>query len=330
MHCHYGQKLWGIVLAAGEGSRVRTFLQQRCGGRGIKQFCAVIGRRSMLEHTLARVERLIPRDRILVIVSQDHQPEVQAQLAHWPPHNVIAQPSNRDTAPGMLLPLAHVSHRDPFTTVAIFPSDHFVLDEHRFMASVAAAVDETRRFPSHVTLLGMTPDGLEEGYGWIEPTQREDGRTSRGVRQFWEKPSPLKAMSLLRRGALGNTFVSVAQANTLWELTRQAAPDLYQDFSTIRRALATSCASLVIDDVYRTLRSVNFSSDICAPLAARLRVLPVPYVGWSDWGSADRIVASLQQLGKSTASTPRSKDQEAFIRPPRCTRPSPPRSRDIC
>jgi mannose-1-phosphate guanylyltransferase len=330
MYYYSERKLWGIVLAAGEGSRVRTFLQQRCGGRGIKQFCAVIGRRSLLEHTLARVERLIPRERILVIVSQDHQPEVQAQLASWPKHNVIVQPRNRDTAPGILLPLAHVSHREPFATAAIFPSDHFILDEQRFMASVDAAVEETQRFPRALTLLGMTPDGLEEGYGWIEPTEREEGRATCGVHQFWEKPSPLKAFALLRRGAMWNTFVCIAQAATVWEMTRQAAPDLYRDFSAIRRALATPDASLVVDDVYRTLRSVNFSSDICAPLASHLRVLPVSYVGWSDWGSADRIVASLQQLGKSTAPAPRSKATEASIHPPHLTQPSLPNFWGIC
>ena len=54
-------KLWGIVLAGGEGKRVRHFLQCLCGNRGIKQFCALVDSRSMLEHTLARVERLIPR-----------------------------------------------------------------------------------------------------------------------------------------------------------------------------------------------------------------------------------------------------------------------------
>lgn len=30
------EKLWGIVLAAGEGTRVREFLARLCGGRGIK------------------------------------------------------------------------------------------------------------------------------------------------------------------------------------------------------------------------------------------------------------------------------------------------------
>ena len=42
----------------------------------------------------------------------------------------------------------------------------------------------------------------------------------------------------------------------------------------------------------------NFSSGICEPLSARLRVFPVPEVGWSDWGSVERILTSLKQMGK--------------------------------
>lgn len=298
---HTEQQLWGIVLAGGDGTRVRDFLTQVCGGRGIKQFCAVTGRRSMLEHTLARVERLIPRERILIVVSTHHRPEVEAQLAHWPADNVIFQPLNRDTAPGILLPLAHVSHHAPDATVAIFPSDHFILDESRFMTHVNAAVAETALFPHELTLLGMTPDEIEDGYGWIEPLGKEAGRKSCGVQRFWEKPSPLQAYGLLRRGALWNTFVCVVQANTLWEMARQAAPDLYMAFMRIRQVLAEPYGSGVIDHIYQTLRPVNFSADICTPLASRLRVLPVPEVGWSDWGSAERILASLHRIGKLEA-----------------------------
>jgi mannose-1-phosphate guanylyltransferase len=292
------QQLWGIVLAGGEGTRVRDFLTQLCGGRGIKQFCAVVGRRSMLEHTLARVERLIPRERILIVVSTHHRPEVKAQLAHWPPDNVIFQPANRDTAPGILLPLAHLSHRAPGATVALFPSDHFILDEARFLASVEAAVAEIEHFPHNLTLLGMIPDGIDEGYGWIEPLEKEAGRESCGVHRFWEKPLPRQAYALLRRGALWNTFVCVARARTLWEMTQHAAPALYEAFMTIRKTLAAPHASILIDRVYQTLHQVNFSAGICTPLAARLRVLAVPEVGWSDWGSSERILASLQRIGK--------------------------------
>jgi mannose-1-phosphate guanylyltransferase len=298
MHQAREGQLWGIVLAAGDGTRVRDFLARLCGGRGIKQFCAVIGRRSMLEHTLARVEWLIPRERILVVVSSDHREEAARQLADWSADNVIFQPANCDTAPGILLPLAYVSQRDPLATVAIFPSDHFILREGLFMAQVRRAVEEIRRFPWKLILLGMRPDRAEEGYGWIEPAAEEHGHTTLRVARFWEKPSPAQARELQRDGALWNTFVCVARAATVWAMTRQAAPDLCSAFTAIRWVLKSAHASRTIERVYETLRPVNFSSGVCQPLPSWLRVLRVPEVGWSDWGSEERICASLQRIGK--------------------------------
>ncbi len=303
MQLRKNNTLWAIVLAGGEGTRVRDFLAQLCGGRGIKQFCAVTGRRSMLEHTLARVERVIPRTRVLVIVSQHHREEAMHQLAQWPRENVIFQPCNRDTAPGILLPLAHISHREPQATVAIFPSDHCIVHEARFMDSVQEVVAETQRFPDELTLLGVSPTAIGEDYGWIEPGELEEGRGTRSVRCFWEKPSPLKTYALLRRGALWNTFVGVARADTLWEMTRQVAPDLARDFTIIRRAVAapTLHTEEMIARVYRVMRAVNFSADICQRLTERLRVWPMPDVGWSDWGSVERILQTLHEFGRLDA-----------------------------
>jgi mannose-1-phosphate guanylyltransferase len=134
-HLPTSGKLWGIVLAGGEGTRVRTLLQHLCGGRGIKQFCAVIGRRSMLEHTLARVERVIPRARIVVVLSADHRPEAAPQLAHWPADNILYQPANRDTAPGILLPPLEIrgllesraQHRGGHPFTVLLPSGILVI-----------------------------------------------------------------------------------------------------------------------------------------------------------------------------------------------------------
>jgi mannose-1-phosphate guanylyltransferase len=220
------QHLWGIVLAAGERTQARKFLRRLCGRRGIKQFCAVTGQGSMLQHTLARVGRLIPRERIFMVVSRDHRDEVRQYLAHWPTHNVIFQPANRDTGPGILLPLAHVTRRDPEASVAVFPSDHFMTDEARFVATVALAAAEVQCFPRELLLLGMTPDRTEESYGWIEPAGKEAGRESRTVRKFWEKPFLAEVRAPMARGVLWNTFVFVAQSASLWRLFRRAAPDL--------------------------------------------------------------------------------------------------------
>jgi len=255
----------------------------------------------MVEHTLARVERLIPRERILVVVSRNHQEEVSQQLAHWPVDNVIYQPANRDTAPGILLPLAHISHRDPLATVTVFPSDHFVVEEEQFMDAVGGAVAEVQRFPRQLILLGATPDQAEGDYGWIESTgHQETGQKSRAVLRFIEKPSQPYARELLARSTLWNTFVFAGQATTLWEMVRRTAPDLYSTFERICRILSfsSSSAPLFTEHDYERLRAVNFSSGVCEPLVSWLRVLPIPEVGWSDWGTAERILASLQRVGK--------------------------------
>jgi hypothetical protein len=55
--------LRGIVLAEGEGSRLKRFIQESSGTDAPKQFCAFVGRRTMIEQTLRRAETIIPRKR---------------------------------------------------------------------------------------------------------------------------------------------------------------------------------------------------------------------------------------------------------------------------
>ena len=292
------KELWGIVLAAGEGSRVRGFLSALCGGHGIKQFCSVLGERTLLQMTLDRVQRLIPRERIVIIVDKRHRPEVVQQLTGWPEQNIIYQPANRETAPGILLPLAYVSHRSPNATVAVFPSDHFIEDERGFINYVAKAVGETELLPHSAVLLGTKPDRIDEGYGWISSVEDRQGKGSRAVQGFWEKPSPAQAEELMRKGALWNTFVFAARAASLWEMTRQTVPDLYGAFSSMRVMLGTPRAHQFIEEMYTRLRTVNFSLEVLTPSAARLRVLPIPEIGWSDWGSAERILETAMRMGR--------------------------------
>ena len=100
------------MLAAGEGTRGASFLAALSPEVVVSSNFARRWSAFYVEHHLQRrVERLIPRERVLVVVSPDHRDEVAAQLAHWPAQNVIFQPKNRDTASGILLPLAPYFYR---------------------------------------------------------------------------------------------------------------------------------------------------------------------------------------------------------------------------
>ena len=84
-------------------------------------------------------------------------------------------------------------------------------------------------------------------------------------------------------------------------MARRATPDLYRAFTDIRMMVPSRHAPLLLAHIYQRLDAVNFSSAVCAPLASWLRVLPVPEVGWSDWGSEERILTSLVRIGKLEA-----------------------------
>ena len=293
-----GTNPWAIVLAGGEGSRVQPFLSELCGGTGIKQFCTIIGKDSMVQQTVKRVERLTSRDRILVSLNSRHRNEATTQLSDLPPDNLIFQPTNLDTAAGILLPLAHISNRDPEALVAIFPSDHFIRDEKSFVACAKKAVAEVKKHPEALILLGVAPESPDESYGWIEPTSIQNDQKSVAVHSFCEKPDANEARKLMLRGSLWNTFVFVARAEVIWNLVLLSVPELYCIFSTIRLMLPSEHTRSVIDFAYRALRPVNFSSAILSKSNAHLRVLRVPQVGWSDWGTKERILASLAEIGR--------------------------------
>lgn len=292
--------LWGIVLAGGEGERLRAFVQASFGTDAPKQFCTFCGRRTMVERTLMRAQRLIPRERLLLSATAHHRRHVLASMASHAPGTVLFQPINRDTAPGILLPLAHVLHRDPEAVVAILPSDHFVLPGRRFMASVAEAADyliESR--DNSLILLGVEPTEAETDYGWIKPgfSANEHERSSiRPISRFIEKPPQELARALMENGWLWNTMVMVVRAQALWERVQEFAPELTAFFSMIRRTIGTPWEDRVLEEVYCMIPSVNFSTTILSQRPDRLLVLPVRNVYWSDWGRGERILESLGQF----------------------------------
>lgn len=302
----HGSTRCGIVLAAGEGTRLRSFVLQLKGKSLPKQYVNFIGSRSMLEHTFQRAEKMIPSDRLFTVVSRDHlaHSEVRRQLAGRPEGTVVLQPENKETGPGLLLPLMHAYKQHPDAVVVIFPSDHYVVEEDLFMGHVELACRQVERDPSRVVLLGVEPEGPESEYGYILPSERqhpEFSNPAHPVSHFIEKPHPSVAQELIGEGGVWNTMVMVFKAKTLIDLVRRAAPKLHQAFHRIWQAIGTAKEAAVIKEVYRKIKSINFSKELLEIFPSQnpssLWVLPVRGVLWSDWGSEQRIMNILEKRG---------------------------------
>jgi mannose-1-phosphate guanylyltransferase len=299
----------GIILAGGEGKRLWPLIHKLRGDALPKQYVNFIGRRSMLEHTYHRAEKLIPPDRLFTVVNEDHlrYPDVCRQLSVRPPETVVLQPENKETGPGLLLPLMRLAKRDPESLVAVFPSDHFILEEDLFMGYVDLACRVVERDPSRLVLLGVEPYGLEPEYGYILPGAEVKDSAFSGLHPvlwFIEKPGPNVARELVQRGGLWNTLVMAFKARTMLSLMCRAVPTLYSAFQRIGKALGTAREIDEVKEIYRDMKPLNLSRELLAvlPILApvRLSVLPVRGVFWSDWGSEIRILNDLKKIGYTT------------------------------
>jgi mannose-1-phosphate guanylyltransferase len=284
---------WALVLAGGDGRRLQALTQALTGVPIPKQYCRIVGERSLLESTLLRTGHLVPRDRTLVIVNHDHLDVAREQLRVLPPLSVLVQPRNCDTGPGLLYSLLHLAHRAPDATIAVFPSDHYVGDDHRFVGHVQRATRLVADVPEKIVLLGISPDRCEPSYGYVElgPPLSSTGESGAfHVAGFQEKPTASRARAILARGGLWNSFVMVFRLQRLLELVRQVLPGEYEEMRTLPADPLAAAAR------YRQLRPWNFSTAFLTRIPRHLIVLRVENVPWSDWGTPQAIARTFRLL----------------------------------
>jgi mannose-1-phosphate guanylyltransferase len=285
--------LWSVVLAAGEGTRLRSLTSDERGLSIPKQYCSFRSPHSLLRQSISRCRRLVPHERTLVVVAADHRHWWRHDLADLQPGNVIVQPCNRGTACGVLLPLVALLGRDPDAIVAYMPSDHHVEQEWLLAEAMRRAAELVRDAGERMVLLGLEPESADPGYGWITPS-RPLGPGLFEVLSFVEKPERERAEQLIRGGALWNSFIFVARAAALMDLFEWTMPWLTRLFTHVE-AVGGVRRRDARYGLYDHLPTLDFSRDVLQGLEDELRVLVVPPCGWVDLGTPERVAATVKR-----------------------------------
>lgn len=290
---------WAVVLAGGEGMRLRSLVRQILGADRPKQYVRLLGARTLLRQTLDRVALAIPDERTLVVTVRQHAGYIAEEFAGASQPRILAQPLDRGTAAGVLYPAHWIAWRNPEATVAIFPSDHFLLGEAPFMAHVAEVAAWVERHPERLVLLGAQPSSPEVEYGWIEPDESL-GEVSTGavhaVRRFWEKPSVARARACLGAGHLWNTSVLVGKVATLVQIGWQALPELSDRLAHIEPFVGTPDEADAVRQAYELMPRANFSKHVLEVSPEALAVSRLPRIIWSDLGSPHRVMEALTRM----------------------------------
>ena len=298
--------LWALVLAAGDGRRLRGLTTTRGGLAIPKQFCSLESGPSLLREALTRAGAVAAPERLCAIVAAQHRRWWDGQLADLDPANVIVQPQNRGTAIGMLLPLIHILERDPDARIVVLPSDHHVRDEARLARALRYAAAPPPGEWAEILLLGLEPTMADSQLGYIVP-QRQVGHPHHAVERFVEKPDTDAAERLREQGALWNTFIFAADGQALLKLFERRCPDI---LAALRDAVCREPAGRIpweaLASLYEALPDLDFSRSILQGQERHLRVLPIPDCGWSDLGTPQRVVEVLSALPRASRDDTRA------------------------
>src|SRR5947208_1038505 len=120
--------IYALILAGGSGER---FWPLRRKARP-KQLLRLVSQKTLLEETIARIEGLVPPDRILVLTNVDQESAVRELLKDFPKDNIVAEPAKRDTAAAIALGAGWVAMRDHAATMLVLPADHVIRDREAF------------------------------------------------------------------------------------------------------------------------------------------------------------------------------------------------------
>lgn len=287
---------WGVILAGGDGVRLRPLTKLICGDERPKQFCPLFDGKTLLGQTLQRAELIVPRNQFMVSLTSDHCKWYSQEVGLHPSQRVV-QPVNKGTGPAIVQSLLSLVRLDAQALVAILPCDHHYSDERSFAFALESAFETAAERTDSVILLGAQPDYPEVEYGWIElgePLGDEGSQLFR-VQEFREKPVIDVARRLFEQGSVWNTFVMVGHVRAFLHMVEAAVPDLLRMLGWARMWAGQETS--IQKSLYRRVPWISFSRRVLSAEPSNLIVLRLNDAGWSDLGDPGRAMMAVRESG---------------------------------
>lgn len=285
-------------MAGGRGTR----FWPRSRKRSAKQVLRFFGDRSLIQQAVDRLAGVVPPENIWVVTNDYLQAEIRKQLPAVPKAQIVAEPSQQNTAPCIALAAQILSGLDPKAVIGVFPSDHLISKQPRFRKFVKAAYRAAEK--QDVVVLGIQPRWAETGYGYIEfPAGiRAGAEQPSPVTSFREKPDAANAEKFVRAGNFyWNAGMFFWRASKVLDLMRRHQPKT--------ATLLASLPSFTNRNFTKQLASVypqceNISIDYAViEKAKEVFGIALDDIGWNDVGSWEAVYDISAKDKNANAST---------------------------
>lgn len=242
---------------------------------------------TMIEEAIARVEPLIPSERIIIITSEMLRQPIIDALPQLPAANVIAEPAKRNTAPCLALACSVINAREQGDAcMAVLTADHFIGNAEAFRADIQRALTFAETEPALVTM-GIPPTRPETGYGYIDLAQKALPHTIVKVSAFKEKPDFETALEYLLSGTfLWNSGMFFWRTSVLQTAMMLYLKDVGSKIDEMTRAISSSDQTQLAS-LFQTMPDISIDYGVMER-APNVYVLPASFA-WDDVGSWDAL-----------------------------------------
>ncbi|KJS02468.1 MAG: mannose-1-phosphate guanylyltransferase [Peptococcaceae bacterium BRH_c4a] len=251
-----------------------------------KQFLNLIGKKTMLQLTVERIQGLVGISDTYIVAGLEFKDTIMEQVPELPEENIIIEPFGRDTAAAIGLAALTLGRKNPREVMIVLPADHYIGNVRNFQEVLRSAVAVAAKGEKIITL-GITPHSPETGYGYINCGQLADtiaGIPAYRAVRFLEKPDYARALELLSSGDyLWNSGMFVWRIDMIRKKIEKHIPSLAEGLKEIESSLGTDRYPKKIDKVYSELPKVSIDYGIMER-ADNVLVIPCDF-GWDDIGN---------------------------------------------
>lgn len=261
-----------VIMAGGSGTRFWPLSKKTYP----KQYLKLFGERTLIQQTADRLLPLTALEQVFICSGKGQAALLREQLPDV--HNLILEPIARNTAPCLMLTVAHLLKKGfPLSTVmVVLPADHYIGDEDRFRQILQTAISFAEKEDALITL-GIVPTSPHTGYGYIEAGENISP-TVQKAKRFVEKPTLEKAQEFLKlKSFYWNAGIFAWSLSSIVKAFEAYTPE---DWQTIQAAKSE-------EETLQAFQKVKAQPIDIAIFEKAKNVFTVPAEGiqWSDVGS---------------------------------------------
>ena len=278
-------KIVPVILSGGSGTRLWPLSSQQYP----KQFLPLIGKKTMLQETILRLNGLSNVDDPIIVCNIDHRFLVaeQCQQINIKNPTILLEPIARNTAPAIAAAALQVL-TDKDKVLLVLSADHIIQNIAAFHQAIKIANIQAKK--GRLVTFGIVPDNANTGYGYIK-CSKSINRNSYTVEEFIEKPNLKTAKSYLSKGNyLWNSGMFMFKAGVLIDELSVQEPDIVSKVRfSVDNAEKNLCFVSLDKNVFASLPSNSIDY---ALMEKSNNVIVVSLdAGWSDIGTWSSLYA---------------------------------------